>query len=236
MDDSAQKVYLIGNFIKSTQAPTKTVSGTTYSVQSGYKEKSTSFGYSQYEGIMKCPSYKTGEEYSQQIAVNYMLDKQIWTDKFGDSTGKQAEYVQGGPTIQQYCASYKDSHPKKYLKCQITTRGLGYEKGYDVAWHENGTVGEYDSWRSGVDKGNYQIYTPGSSSEPVGMWLASPSSKGSEYVMAAWYNGDVGHYCYTGTINYMSTFSARTVGLCPLVCLKSGTKLQVNEDGYKIVP
>lgn len=68
-----------------------------------------------------------------------------------------------------------------------------------------------------------------------GMWIASPSSSSKDYVLNN-YDG-IGCCFYPGlVIGDRGVSFAYCFGLKPIVCLKSGTKLQVNGDGYKIVP
>ena len=57
------------------------------------------------------------------------------------------------------------------------------------------------------------------------MWLAGPSADGIYRVMGVYADGSVG---YDG---YYSTY----IGFRPLVCLKSGIKLQESGAGFKIV-
>ena len=64
-------------------------------------------------------SHKTEGNPLSMRCVAYMLDAEIWTDSFGDTEGI-SKYVIGGPTIEMYCASYKDSHPKKYIQSRVT--------------------------------------------------------------------------------------------------------------------
>lgn len=49
-------------------------------------------------------------------AVAYMMDTNIW-NKYVDS--QFAEYAIASPTIELFCASYKDTHPTKFVECSI---------------------------------------------------------------------------------------------------------------------
>jgi len=150
-------------------------------------------------------------------AVAYMLDSQIWTAKLGDTSNK-ARYVIGGPTIEMFCASYKDTHPTKYLE----TRNY-QSTGYELKWN---TDYYYRNDQSGLDKtGNYGIYGD-TLAEGWPIWCASPGRA-----------SDCANYCASGSVGSknINSLGEATRG-CPIVCLKSGTKLQVNGDGYKIVP
>ena len=55
-------------------------------------------------------------------AVAYMLDTDIWNPIYKN---EYAEYAIGGPTLEMFCASYKDTHPNKYIEC--TANSTGYK-------------------------------------------------------------------------------------------------------------
>lgn len=57
------------------------------------------------------------------------------------------------------------------------------------------------------------------------MWLASPAANSTSDLSMAYYGNAVKNY----------TMSEYGCSFYPIICLKSGTKLQVNGDGYKIV-
>ncbi len=243
-DKTQDTIYLIGDFIKTSQVPQK--SGN--SAIGGQNDKCSYFGLNATTGIMPAytnsskwvwdnqqtiaskwlkkwydyGSHKTSGDNNNMKAVAYMMDSSIWKEKFGDTSNK-ANYVLGGPTLEMFCASYKDSHPRKYLESQVTG-----DTGYDIAWNENGTVRSYSYTQDGVDAtGNNKIYAPGSSSIPFGMWLASPSSYspyGTDYVMRAGYNGSV----------YINLYSYTYCGFCPVVCLKPGVQILPSGDGFAI--
>ena len=119
------------------------------------------------------PSNKTSTNYNIR-AVAYMLDTDIWNPIYKN---EYAEYAIGGPTLEMYCASYKDTHPSKYIECTANT------KGYQVRW--NG--GSYGDSISGVPKDEYNsIYIKSDESKAYYMWLASPSAIGSQSLMSAY--------------------------------------------------
>ena len=58
-------------------------------------------------------------------AVAYMMDTDSWSTFKGD----KAEYAIGGPTLELFCASYKVTHPSRYIECDSIN-----ENGYQVKW------------------------------------------------------------------------------------------------------
>ena len=141
-------------------------------------------------------------------AVAYMLDTDIWNTHYKN---EYAEYVIGGPTLEMFCESYKDTHPNagEYIECEVTDSD---SDGYYVRW--NG--GNYDTYISGLTKDDYKgIYIKSDYSKADAMWLASPTAHDSDNVVYAYCNGNVdGNYYY----NYR--------GFRPLVCLKSEVHLK----------
>ena len=155
-------------------------------------------------------SYGTST-YTNIRAVAYMMDTNVWS---GYYAGEDAEYAMGGPTIEMYCASYKDTHPSKYLEC-----GNLNSYGYQVRW--NG--GSWNTEQSGLVQDDFNsIYIKSDTSKAYGMWLASPSANTNDDLMYAYYDGVVDNF----------DSSLTTLGLRPLVCLKSSVQLQIEEDGY----
>ena len=125
----------------------------------------------------------------------------------------------GGPTLEMYCESYKQTHPSKYVMNQATN-----STGYQVKWNTD------SSWSytiSGLPQDDFnKIYINSDSSKAYAMWLASPSASNPSYVMRANYNGGVDH----------GSCSSNHPGLRPLVCLKSSVQLKKVSTGvYEIV-
>lgn len=151
-------------------------------------------------------------------AVAYMMDTTKWRT-FVNTT--YAEYAIGGPTTELFCASYKVTHPDKYIECDSVI-----ENGYKVKWNNNGN---YGTSISGLTKNDYnKIYIIGDSSKANGMWLASPSSSYEDYVQST---GDYGGIAFT----FWDMSNSGVCGFRPIVCLKSGVDIVSNGDGtYKI--
>lgn len=102
-------------------------------------------------------------------AVAFMMDTSdgVW-GKWANTN--LAEYAIGGPTLEMYVESYKDSHPESNISCNVT-----------------GTDGYSYSNASGLEpRGeNNEIYIKPSFTNAYGMWLASPSSTYSEDIIYA---------------------------------------------------
>lgn len=145
-------------------------------------------------------------------AVAYMLDTSIWNTKFRNS--EYADYAIGGPTLEMYCASYKDTHPTKYIECEAESNTNGYE----VKWKfVSGYTTSFDC---------NDIYIKSDTSKAHAMWLASPSYFKASDVMIAHSDGSVTNNDYTFGIP----------GFRPLVCLSSDIQLEKLDNGnYRIV-
>ena len=153
-------------------------------------------------------SYGTST-YGNIKAVAYMMDTNVWSAYYAS---EDAEYAMGGPTLEMFCASYKDTHPSKYLEC-----GNVDSNGYNVRW--NG--GSWANYQDGLVKDDFNsIYIKSSTSKAYAMWLASPSAYDSNLLMRAYYGGLVDSISY-----YYGN-----PGLRPLVCLKSSIQLEKQSD------
>lgn len=143
-------------------------------------------------------------------AVAYIMDTNIWST----FAGVDAEYAMGGPTIELFCESYKQTHPSKYVDYSVTN-----SNGYGVKLN---TSSSYSTSVSDLPQNDFnQIYIKSDTSKARGMWLASPSSYSSSRLMDAAYYGNVGYY------NYYDT----GCGIRPLVCLRSDVRLKKTSDG-----
>ena len=90
--------------------------------------------------------------------VAYMLDTDIWNPIYKN---EYAEYAIGGPTLEMFCASYKDTHPSNYI--EYTADSTGYRE-----------ILPEDSSRLNADEYN-SIYIKSDTSKAEGMWVASPA-------------------------------------------------------------
>ena len=151
---------------------------------------------------------KTSEN-SNIRAVAFMMDTSdgVW-GKWANSNF--AEYAIGGPTLEMYVESYKDSHPESNISCDVTgTNGYTYSNasGLEASDENNG------------------IYIKTSQEKAYAMWLASPSSNDNRDIVFALCDGSL----------HGSGYVSDYLGLRPLVCLKSSVQLEkVQEGEYKI--
>ncbi len=153
-------------------------------------------------------------------AVAYMLDTKAW-ETFKDSANNdtsKAEYVIGGPTVEMLFKSYNQAHPGKNYEAEAKSA-----TGYQIRVNAGG-------WKYYTDSSDYldttdTLYVLPSSKGADAMWLASPSTYNAYGVMYVGYRGLVSSYYYGNTY----------IGFRPLVCLKSGIKLQESGAGFKIV-
>ena len=149
-------------------------------------------------------------------AVAYMLDKEIWSALYANSS---AEYAVGGPSIEMLMKSYCITHSDKkdLYKTQASSA-----TGYQVS-NNGGT--SYANYISGMLSTSDTLYVlpSAATSGANAMWLASPSADYGDRVMHVYYNGLVNH----GTCHDAS------IGFRPLVCLNSNILLNWNDQTQK---
>ena len=141
-------------------------------------------------------------------ATAYMMDTNIWSTY----AGEDAEYAIGGPTLEMYCESYKDTHQSKYLEC-----GNINSNGYQIRWYG----GSWDYGQNGVANDYNEIYIKPNTSKAAAMWIASPSDYNNTNLMGGYYSNSIESYYYNG----------KGYGFRQIVCLKSKTILQSQSDG-----
>ena len=108
-------------------------------------------------------------------AVAYMLDTDIWDPIYKN---EYAEYAIGGPTLEMFCASYKDTHTNRYIECTANSTG------YQVRWQG----GSFANSISGIPANEFNsIYIKKDYSKANAMWLASPSAGNASHLMTAYY-------------------------------------------------
>ena len=161
-------------------------------------------------------------------SIAYLLDTDLWNAQYKDST--YGAYAIGGPTIELFYKSLKDSHPNAEFEYRMETNG------YDVNGNYMESV-RNDLEKIGCDEGMkmiyYVLYT-GVNRSGGGVnayWLASPSADGNNSLLgvAAFFDPDVSSGMYS------ANFDGKNLGVRPVVCLQSGVQLVSNEDGtYKL--
>ena len=147
--------------------------------------------------------------------VAYMMDTSVWNIY----AGTDAEYAMGGPTIELFCASYRKTHPSKYIEYQVKS-----SNGYELKWN---TDNNYSASISGLSKDEFNsIYMKSDKTKTKSMWIASPSAYRVDYLMQSNCWSTVGDRVYTNN----------ETGVRPIVCLKNGVQLKKIETGvYEII-
>ena len=149
-------------------------------------------------------------------AVAYMLDKEIWSALYANSS---AEYAVGGPSIEMLMKSYCITHSDKkdLYKTQASSA-----TGYQVS-NNGGT--SYANYISGMLSTSDTLYVlpSAATSGANAMWLASPSADYGDRVMHVYYSGKMSYNYYTYA----------TFGFRPLVCLNSNILLNWNDQTQK---
>ncbi len=148
-------------------------------------------------------------------AVAFMLDESRWSAKYANPD--YAEYAIGGPTLELWCESYKKAHPDQYI--EYSYNGTGY----NLKWSTNSNSPTYNL--SGAEDNNNLYYIKTTTSKAASMWIASPSSYNSRYLMHVYSNGNVGE----------RVSDNRTTGFRPIICLKSEILLKKQGDGTYLI-
>jgi hypothetical protein len=154
-------------------------------------------------------------------AIAYMLDTSIWTP-YVDSD--YAEYAQGGPTIEQFAASYN----QKFSEGSNGIIDYDYSSssyGYSVGWKTTSDAVSYSEIISGLDTSNnlYVITKDNNGTQrATGMWLASPCEYDEgEDLLCVLGRGTLGYADYTNG----------GPGIRPIVSIKTGYTIQTSTDG-----
>ena len=148
-------------------------------------------------------------------SVAFILDEPRWSEKYVNKN--YADYAIGAPTLEMFCASYRKTHPTRYIEYTYD------EVGYDVKWSNStsspslliGDVDDYNELYIVTDNSYNQL-------KSRGMWIASPASNGA--LIGA---NSVHQILYYANGGYK--------GFRPIVCLKSGIQLEKQSDGTYII-
>ena len=222
----SSNIYLIASdYLKYDYVPTKTTNGKEYLMckNSDYKLSFDDM-YKAYTGSVDIKDARITKwmkwvgQYPSSTNINirsvaYMLDSNIWNTKYKNS---YAEYVLGGPTIEMFCASYKATHPTRYIECESYT-----EYGYNVKWSD----GSYSTAISGLSTSELEnLYVIRDTTKAYAYWLASPSAGNDTYLLYVYCGGAVGSI----------SCNANGPGLRALVCLKSDVQLVQKGNAYDL--
>ena len=149
-------------------------------------------------------------------AVAYMLDKEIWSALYANSS---AEYAVGGPSVEMLMKSYCITHSDKkdLYKTQASSA-----TGYQVSNNGGTSYANYISSMLSTSDTLYVLPSAATSGANA-MWLASPSANNG---------GSVMHVNYYGGV-YSSSYNHPAIGFRPLVCLNSNILLNWNDQTQK---
>ena len=147
------------------------------------------------------------------------MDTNVWSIY----AGEKAEYAIGGPTLELFCASYQDTHIENYVQYTVASE-YGFTPGYSMKM--SGDSSEYNGgvWGVAVDDYN-EIYIKSNESRAFGMYLASPTSTWDDSIFNAYCSGDIDPCAYDGA----------SMGLRPIICLKTDVKLKILDEGILII-
>ena len=205
--DGANTVYLKADY-KDKKSLTTDISGlTTDDIQ---KFKNMNPVWNAARGTVAQSSWNNNEK-----ASAWLCAPSQWTT-YVDST--KATYAIGGPSVEMYIASYNDV---PHTEVGNNTLGLKYSSpGYQYTVNgELQNSGEFTSNYALDYKGYNSMYAGRNGSSIGEWWLASPSSCRSNFVCFV-----LGYNAALTSNDYSTTY-----GVGPLVSLKSGIPVQVEE-------
>ena len=146
--------------------------------------------------------------------VAYLLDKSIWTDKF---KGNDADYVVGGPSLDMLLTSYNQYTNQNNMYQFRAENSTGYKISEDSGTNWIYISNSSSKYLTKVDN----IYLINGQSNALAYWISSPSAFATNFVMSVGCGGSVN----------CNTYSNKSSGFRPVVCLKSGIALKEAEDG-----
>ena len=105
-------------------------------------------------------------------ATAFMSNASIWNPIYKND---YAEYAIGGPTLEMFCASYKDTHPSEYLECDVDSDGYVVRLRGGVYVSPGFIISPGITVDVPIDEFN-SIYFKSDTSKADDMWLSSHSS------------------------------------------------------------
>ncbi len=187
-----------------------------------------------FSSLVMHTGYTLNDSNPNSIAVSHLLNTEAWSG-IKEATDKKdfIDFVIGGPTLEMWCAAWKEAVNGDADLKPIEADPQASESGYNVKYGEtsemymyvNGST-DYEPDTTKLDK--YKTFFPHTTVvEDIcyGYWLASPSSTSSTYapkfLMYVEYDGLVAYYGYD---NFFCSVR-------PVVSLRSGVKLVEKEPG-----
>ena len=157
---------------------------------------------------------------NNEKAAAWLCSPSQWTT-YVDSS--KANYAIGGPSVEMYVASYNQvSHTTGNYKLGATYRATDYP-GYIYTLNgkqSNISNSDYSTGTDSLDyKGYNSMYAGQNGTKSGYWWLASPSSNYSGYVC----------YVNSGNAGLYASYYSNSIGVAPLVSLKSGIQVEIEE-------
>ena len=243
-DPKSGRIFIIADdYVPNTSARLETAAGTnakmTNNTSSEYNK------YCWYWDMDSVPTYQTIQPTSPDMeelfwlrkwkvsahqsvnnskCVSTLLNTKNW-EGFLDPGGLCGEYAVGGPTVEMWCNSWNDAHASSKI---YTNKGASESyPGYYVGKSEPAT--SYSYTPSGISEARDRLWYPhynnystfDGSNQCIGYWLASPTAFTSDGLMRVYYNGPM----------YYSNYNGSSVGLRPVVSLKSDVSATKGDDG-----
>ena len=211
------------DYIKATDCPNG-IKGTAMTANDTYKP-SLNEVYKDYNGSTSITndkvkswfsylssSYGTNNTYITMKKTAYLLDTSAWAN----FKGEKADYAIGAPTLDLFAASYKKTHPSKYIQFQSG------KYGYELKWN---TDTAYANWVTGAPTDEFnKLYMISSTTKASNQWIASPSQQMSNIMIGLGFNGDIGqNWSFNGN-----------EGIRPIVCLSSSVSLEQIGSGSSV--
>lgn len=153
--------------------------------------------------------------------VAYMLDKNIWSQKFGANSAK---YVVGAPSIEMLLNSYNQGNYSTLYQAKAfeVVTGSSATIGYKISCDSGNTFTDSISDSSKYLKGSLYVITPRANA----YWTCSLQTTTFESLYGVTNAGMIAPYTW-----YHTDFGFR-----PVVCLKQNIALKLKDDGtYDVV-
>lgn len=158
---------------------------------------------------------------------NYINTESNWTSFKPASLGSKVESVKGGPSVEEFQASYNATHPANEDKSNQIVIGTKTDMsdgiiGYYVNWGESAGTNYYIEGLANTLELNYYHSEPG---KAYAYWLGTGSAD------------DIGNMMGVNCVGILGNNASNNanLGLCPLVSLSSGITFTEDSNGNLII-
>ena len=165
-------------------------------------------------------------------SIAYLLDIDLWNTQYKDST--YGAYAIGGPTVELFYKSLKDSHPNAEFEYRMETNGYDVKENYIES-----VVNDLEKIGCSQEmKLLYALLYTGVGRDIWNdkYWLASPAASSSDCLLGVnntYFEFNPNLEDLSGNVD--SAQYEEHHGVRPVVCLQSGVQLVSNGDGtYKL--